>query len=302
MNVRKKISPLLTSVLFATAFVISGCDNGTDPAPGIKVSEQMLTTSEDGTVAEFTVVLNTAPGSDVIIPIVSLDEGEVAVSPASLTFTNSDIAKWNEPQTVTVTGVDDFEIDGNQTVTVELQAAIADTNDYLDRNAGDVEVQNSDNDAAGVTISEGTTIFPENGGTGSFTVVLNTIPLSDVVIDISSQDTTEADVSLSQITFTATDWNIPQTIDLTGVADNIIDGSQTFDIALVINASTVDTTGYAELLILPVSITTSDVDTVGFTVSSAVLNTDEDGGSDTLTVVLNTIPSADVVLDIVSQT
>ena len=297
MNLRKKTPSLVTSVLFIMAFVISGCDNGTDPSPGIKVSEQTLTTSEDGTAAEFTVVLNTPPGSDVIIPVVSLDKGEVMVSPASLTFTNSEVSKWNEPQTVTVTGVDDFEIDGNQTVTVELQAAIADTSDYSDRDATDVQVQNSDNDTAGVTISEGTTIFPENGGSGSFSIVLNTIPLNDVVIDITSQDTTEATVSVAQITFDSTNWNIAQNIDLTGVADYIIDGNQTFDIAVAINASTVDTTGYAELVIPPVTITTSDGDTVGFTVSKSALNTSENGTSDTFTVVLNTIPDGDVIID-----
>lgn len=286
-------------ILLSMFFFMAGCSEDSSPAPGIKVSEQTLTTSEDGTTAEFTVRLNTAPGSDVIIPVVSLDEGEVSVSPASLTFTNgAGTTPWNVAQIVTVTGVDDFEADGNQTVTVALQAAIADTNDYLDRDADDVQVQNSDNDTAGVTISEGTTIFPENGGTGSFSIVLNTMPLNDVVIDITSQDTTEATVSVAQITFIAAEWNIPQTIDLAGVVDNIIDGNQTFDIAIAINASTVDTTGYAELFISPVAITTSDGDTAGFTVSKTALNTSENLTGETFTVVLNTIPNGDVILDI----
>ncbi|MEZ4818904.1 MAG: hypothetical protein R3A45_03030 [Bdellovibrionota bacterium] len=42
----------------------------------------------------------------------------------------------------------------------------------------------------------------ENGGTDSFTVVLNTAPASDVVIDVSSSDTGAATVSSSSLTFT----------------------------------------------------------------------------------------------------
>ena len=71
----------------------------------------------------FDVVLNSQPTADVTISaITSFDTGEVTVSTASLTFTT---ANWNLPQTVIVTGVDDFVIDAVQLqpVTIELGTA-----------------------------------------------------------------------------------------------------------------------------------------------------------------------------------
>src|SRR5438046_383594 len=62
-----------------------------------------LLTSEAGGTATFSVVLNSQPTADVVIPVVSSNAGEGAVAPASLTFT---AANWNSPQAVTVTGVD----------------------------------------------------------------------------------------------------------------------------------------------------------------------------------------------------
>lgn len=64
----------------------------------------------------------------------------------------------------------------------------------------------------------------ELGGTASFTLALNTQPSADVVIAISSDDTTEGVVSPASLTFTASNWNVAQSISVTGVDDNIHDG------------------------------------------------------------------------------
>jgi hypothetical protein len=73
-------------------------------------------------------------------------------------------------------------------------------------------VTNADDDAAGITVTPvaglGTT---EAGGTASFTVVLTSEPTADVVIPVASSDTTEGTVSAAKLTFTAADWNVPQT-------------------------------------------------------------------------------------------
>ncbi|MCU0660004.1 MAG: InlB B-repeat-containing protein [Candidatus Pacebacteria bacterium] len=63
----------------------------------------------------------------------------------------------------------------------------------------------------------------ENGGTGTFTVVLGgvTPPNSDVVFTVASSNTSEATISPSILTFTPADWNTPQTVTVTGVDDNL---------------------------------------------------------------------------------
>jgi VCBS repeat-containing protein len=70
----------------------------------------------------------------------------------------------------------------------------------------------------------------EAGGTAQFTVVLNTAPTYDVTIGISVSDTTEATVSASSLTFTTANWNTPQTVTVTGVADSYIDGNIAYSI------------------------------------------------------------------------
>ena len=63
-----------------------------------------LLTSKAGDATSFTVVLATQPTANVTLALSSSNTSEGTVSPSSLTFTSSN---WNEPQTVTVTGVND---------------------------------------------------------------------------------------------------------------------------------------------------------------------------------------------------
>ena len=183
--------------------------------------------AETGTTDTFTVVLNAQPDSDVVFAISSSDTGETTVT-SSLTFTNGN---WNTAQTVTVTGVDDNLIDGtiSSTITVSVNDGSSDNNfDSLADQT--VTATTTDNDVAGFTIAQtgGSTAVAETGTTDTFTVVLNAQPDSDVVFAISSSDTGEATVT-SALTFTNANWNTAQTVTVTGVDDNIIDGTISFD-------------------------------------------------------------------------
>ena len=89
----------------------------TSNAGGFSLSTTTATVSETGTTATFTVVLDAQPVSDVVFSVVSADTGEATVDKATLTFTNAD---WNSPQTVTVTGVDDGVVDGDQATAITV--------------------------------------------------------------------------------------------------------------------------------------------------------------------------------------
>ena len=68
---------------------------------------------------------------------------------------------------------------------------------------------NTDNDAAGITVTPTTGLTTtEAGGTATFTVVLTTQPTADVTIGLSSSDTTEGTVSPASLTFTTANWNV----------------------------------------------------------------------------------------------
>jgi len=114
-----------------------------DDLPGVTVSVISGNTTEAGGAATFTVVLNSQPTTDVIIPVVSSDTTEGTVSAASLIFT---AANWNTVQTVTATGVDDTEDDGDMAYSVVLGAATSTDTNYSDTNPTDVTLINTDND------------------------------------------------------------------------------------------------------------------------------------------------------------
>ena len=145
-------------------------------------------------------VLNTQPTADVTIALSSSDTTEGTVGPASLIFTT---ANWNVAQTVTVTGVDDAVVDGDVGYTIVTAPAASTDPNYTGVNAADVAVTNTDNDAAGITVTPTAGLTTtEAGGTATFTVVLTTQPTADVTIALSSSDTTEGTVRPASLTFT----------------------------------------------------------------------------------------------------
>jgi CSLREA domain-containing protein len=112
---------------------------------GIVVSEVVGQTTEAGGTATFTVALTSTPAAAVTIPLSSSDATEGRVSPASVTFTPANALT---PQTVTVTGLDDPEVDGTVAYAVVLAAARSDDPAYKDLDAPDARLANQDNDAA----------------------------------------------------------------------------------------------------------------------------------------------------------
>ena len=66
---------------------------------------------EDGSIDTFDIVLDAEPSDVVVLNVSSADTDEVTATPATLTFTPN---TWNLPQSVTVTGVDDPIVDGDQ--------------------------------------------------------------------------------------------------------------------------------------------------------------------------------------------
>ncbi len=80
----------------------------------------------------------------------------------------------------------------------------------------------------GFTITEsiGTTTVNEQGTTDSFAIVLTVAPQSDVVISVAIGNTNEATIAPSSLIFTASNWNVLQTVVVTGVNDVVVDGTQ----------------------------------------------------------------------------
>jgi parallel beta-helix repeat protein len=192
-----------------------------------------LTTSDAGGTAQFTVQLDTIPQGTVTIAATYYDPAydplkdpvHATVSPATLTF---DASNWNTPQTVTVTGLDDLVDEGQNTpyyVQVAVLAAPA-TSDplYAAQLVQEVPITAINTDQHGVKVTPLSGLVTNaDGGTATFTVQLTSKPTSDVMIPLRSDDRTLGLASPTRLFFTPDDWNVPQTVTMTGVDDGDVD-------------------------------------------------------------------------------
>ena len=178
---------------------------------GVTTSKASMSVGEAGTNT-YTLVLDNAPTANVVITPASNNTSSATVSSA-LTFTTSN---WSTPQTVTVTGVNDGN-NINESVTVSHSVSSGDS-DYNGISVSSVAVTMADDDTAGITQSATSGTINEDG-TGTYTVVLDSEPTSDVTVTISSNDTGAA-TATSPLTFTSSNWSSAQTVTITGVSDS----------------------------------------------------------------------------------
>ena len=84
---------------------------------------------------------------------------------------------------------------------------------------------------------------------------------------MSSLDLTEGTVSPDSLPFTTSNWSGIQTVTVTGVNDDVQDGDQVYTIELATPSSSSDT-NYQIKNPTDVTVTNTDNDTAGFTISS----------------------------------
>lgn len=112
-----------------------------------------------------------------------------------------------------------------------------------------------------VSESDGTTIVNENGTTDTVTVALGAPPQTDVVVTITNSDPSEASIAPTTLTFAPGDWNVPQLVTVTGLADQIIDRNQTPKFVFSVDTAISDPL-YASAADVAVLATVVDVDQV----------------------------------------
>jgi hypothetical protein len=273
-----------------------------DIGDGLITKESPITPLSD----TFQVVLTKQPAADVTIgTIISSNTGEVVVSTASLTFTT---ANWDVPQTVTVTGVDDLVLDGMQTVFIDLGNTSSIDPDWDNLDLGELVVNNLDDEtpttpAVILLIGDGliTREHPTTPWSDTFNVVLNSAPASDVTINpIVSTDTGEVIVSTATLTFTTANWDVPQTITVTGVDDAAVDGMQ----AVTVNMGSTSSADPSWNAIAAGSVTVYNLDDESPPSPGVIVNAgssllvSEDGNSSSFQVVLKSQPTVNVSINV----
>ena len=122
----------------------------------------------------------------------------------------------------------------------------------------------------------------EAGGTATFGVRLRTQPSSAVTVSVTSRDPGEGTVSPPTMTFAPGDWNTAQTVTVTGVDDDVDDGTVTWAVRLALSSGD---SNYENVADVDVDVTTTDDDgPPGVTLSLAPSSIAESGTGNVATV------------------
>ncbi len=262
---------------------------------------------EEGTSGTFKLKLDSQPSADVTVALSgrfftgSFYINEVTFTPAALTFTADN---WNTAQEVTVTAVDNDVVDSGGllgAILGQIEYTATSSDGTYEGSSRNLDVVVSDDDMAGVTVTE-TVLNVEEGGSGTYTVVLTSEPTRDVTIAVTSDDTDVATVDTNTLTFTPGNWNQPQSVTVTGVDDTV--DQSTGRTASISHVATSGDTNYGGIEVASVGVTVTDDDTVGVVITATGGSTtvSEDGTlTDSYQVVLGTPPTQDVTIAVTSD-
>ena len=189
--------------------------------------------------------------------------------------------------TFTLTARKDAVADDNETVKVTGRTGLSSSSVAgTEVEAAEVSIRNT---PPAVELSP-TSLTVEEGESGSYTVVLDTLPSGTVTITASSSDTTVATVMPSSLTFTTTNWNTVQTVRVSSVENDVASEDQTITVSHGISGG-----GYGSISVADVTITVNDDDTPGVSVWQESLSILEgEGGS--YRVVLESEPTGTVTV------
>jgi hypothetical protein len=115
--------------------------------------------------------------------------------------------------------------------------------------------------AQGLTLSVSGTETAENGDGLTVTVVLDATPTAPVTVTLTCDDPSEAsfpdNAPVVQLTFSQTDWDVPQPVRITGKDDEDWDGSPTYHVTFTLDTADPD---YAALDPSPWTLTLTNRD------------------------------------------
>ena len=215
------------------------------PAPLAAASGTVIVTqsagrtlvSEGEVTDTYSIVLSEAPTSDVSIavgagvPSAGIHQllfttalTQTATNTAFLTFTSTNYAT---PQSVTVSAVNDALGEGRHSARITGYILSPATNYlYVDVPSFTAEIEDND-PALLLTESAASTDVVEGGFTDTYTVSLSTQPTNTVVVIPGGGSAAQYTYSPTSVTFSTTNYDVPQVITVTAVDDSTVEGYHT---------------------------------------------------------------------------
>ena len=201
-------------------------DNDTPQFVVITQSGSSIAVNEGGPPGTVSVRLTSQPQSPVVLAVRYDSPSPFDVDRRTLEFDTDD---WSQPQSISINVANDELALGKRSglISIEIDEARSDPR-YLGLLPQEVQIQIIDDDTAGIVLSEseGVTRVSETGTTDTFSVRLTSKPTADVILEVQPEQNDELSISNGTLTFTAADWDIPQTVEVTGLDDSVVDGTQ----------------------------------------------------------------------------
>ncbi len=194
---------------------------GDDDAAAIVITQTNGGTRaiEGGTDDTVGVTLSRALEAGEIVTVTLGADAGAGLSANTLTFTE---ANWNIAQIVTVSALDDTIQTGNQSVTI---GATSTSTGSFDASLTEITAELVDDETASVIVTEtdGTTVVGDSQ-TDSYTLQLSSQPIGTVTVALQNDGQTvltsgDARFAGNTVTFDATNWDQPITINVAMVAD-----------------------------------------------------------------------------------
>ena len=194
----------------ANSVMVTVTDN--DPL-GLRISPAERVEVNEGTTYSYTLALLTVPLGDVTVDITS-NNPDVTVDPTKLTIL---AARWSAPHTVKITVAADPD---GEDEPATLSHTVSGYGTYT--TGPDFLVQVVDQNRPGVFI-EPTTLAITEGFDDAYSVSLRTEPSGTVTVQVAGHAGTDVTVMPESLTFSSSDWTVPQAVTVTAAEDEDAD-------------------------------------------------------------------------------
>ena len=144
----------------------------------VQVSPTSLSVTEGGASVSYQVVLTSQPTADVTVTLSGYGS-QLSPSPTSLTFTS---ANWDQPQTVTVSAVDDNVAEGTHSATIAHSVSSSDPI-YDGLSADSVTVEIADNDSTSAYFWRDSRTVDEGDNSLTVRIRLSNPSVQDVTVE-----------------------------------------------------------------------------------------------------------------------
>ncbi len=253
----------------ATGTVITIQDNDLTPTATLVLTPASIHESGDDTSSTVTATMDGTSSEAVTLTVSATPVTPAVAGDLTLSDTTTlTIPALSQTSTgvVTITAVDNDVDTADKTVTV---AATVTGGNKLVQAPGNQTLTIKDDDTRGITVTKTTLTLDEadnaatteaNEHEDTYTVVLDSeLSGGTVTIGVASGDTKIATVAPVSLTFDASDWDVPQTVTVTAVAD-VVDNPMDRRTVTVTHTVTATGTDYDGATAESVTVTVNDDD------------------------------------------